>query len=356
LILSKRRAQLKHAQSQLVIEAMKYVDAIPDKEERIKLITTLRTVTDGKIYVEVERARLTLALSRIYEADGKLKEASETLQEVAVETFGSMDKREKAEFLLEQVRLCHTQHDFVKMQIIANKVSKKVLDEAGFEDLKLKFYRLLIELHSNSKDAGALRKDFQAIYTIPNVLTDRGLLENTLSSIVVFLALSAYGNEVSDLLHRINADKNLDTLPIFKRLVVFLTTKEIIPWPLPEEPVYQTHPVLAQPFWFALLHKRVVQHNIRVIAGYYSRLRFARFSALLSLPAEAAELFLSETVSEKMVYAKIDRPAGIVSFEKPKLPSEVLAEWSGDISQLLGLVETTCQLINKENMLHKIVA
>jgi hypothetical protein len=50
-----------------------------------------------------------------------------------VETFGSMDKREKAEFLLEQVRLCLTQRDFVKMQIISNKVSKRVLDEDGFE-------------------------------------------------------------------------------------------------------------------------------------------------------------------------------------------------------------------------------
>ena len=50
-----------------------------------------------------------------------------------VETFGAMEKREKAEFLLEQVRLCLTQRDFVRMQIIANKVSKKVLDEEGFE-------------------------------------------------------------------------------------------------------------------------------------------------------------------------------------------------------------------------------
>jgi hypothetical protein len=44
-----------------------------------------------------------------------------------------MEKREKAEFLLEQVRLCLSQRDFVRMQIIANKVSKKVLDEEGFE-------------------------------------------------------------------------------------------------------------------------------------------------------------------------------------------------------------------------------
>lgn len=43
-------------------------------------------------------------LARLREEEGKIAEASETLQEVAIETFGSMEKREKAEFLLEQVR------------------------------------------------------------------------------------------------------------------------------------------------------------------------------------------------------------------------------------------------------------
>lgn len=102
----------------MVTEAMTYLDKMPNKDETVKLINTLRTITDGKvrcnhrsarehnarargarwlvllraldvgcppqIYVEVERARLTLMLSRILEADGNVKEASETLQEVAV--------------------------------------------------------------------------------------------------------------------------------------------------------------------------------------------------------------------------------------------------------------------------------
>jgi 26S proteasome regulatory subunit N5 len=33
---------------------------------------------------------------------------------------------------------------------------------------------------------------------------------------------------------------------------------------------------------------------------------------------------------------------------------ETLSEWSSDLGQLLGLVERTCHLINKENMIHKI--
>jgi 26S proteasome regulatory subunit N5 len=38
----------------------------------------------GKIYVEIERARLTKRLAGILEAEGKVEEAADTLQEVAV--------------------------------------------------------------------------------------------------------------------------------------------------------------------------------------------------------------------------------------------------------------------------------
>jgi hypothetical protein len=43
-----------------------------------------------QIFVEVERARLTLLLSRIFEAEGKQKEASDTLQEVAVRVLHAL--------------------------------------------------------------------------------------------------------------------------------------------------------------------------------------------------------------------------------------------------------------------------
>jgi hypothetical protein len=33
----------------MVVEAMKYLDEIHDKDEKVKLIGTLRTVSDGKV-------------------------------------------------------------------------------------------------------------------------------------------------------------------------------------------------------------------------------------------------------------------------------------------------------------------
>ena len=42
-----------------------------------------------------------------------------------VETFGSMEKDEKVQFILEQMRLCLATKDFIKTQIISKKISTK---------------------------------------------------------------------------------------------------------------------------------------------------------------------------------------------------------------------------------------
>ena len=77
VLLSKRRAQVKAAVSDMVKEAMLYVEAQQDMDKKIKLIETLNDVTEGKIYVEIERARLVRQLVRIREGQGKIKEAAD---------------------------------------------------------------------------------------------------------------------------------------------------------------------------------------------------------------------------------------------------------------------------------------
>ncbi len=55
-------------------------------------------------------------------------------------------------------------------------------------------------------------------------------------------------------------------------------------------------------------------------------------------------------VTDKVVHAKIDRPAGIVNFEKKRNVEEVLNDWSTDLGKMLGLVEKTGHLINKASV------
>lgn len=53
-------------------------------------------------------------------------------------------------------------------------------------------------------------------------------------------------------------------------------------------------------------------------------------------------------VNAKTISAKIDRIDGIVKFIQPRHANEILNDWSSDTMKLLGLVEKSVHLINKE--------
>lgn len=44
---------------------MGWLDETPDKEKKVALLVALRDITDGKIYVEAERAKLTRMLAKV---------------------------------------------------------------------------------------------------------------------------------------------------------------------------------------------------------------------------------------------------------------------------------------------------
>jgi len=177
---------------------------------------------------------------------------------------------------------------------------------------------------------------------------------------VVFLILSPHSPEQHDLLLRLNSEKNLSDLALFKQMSQQFCTTEIIEWKVfqqryegefnqlcASDQTRSLHPSL-----FDTFKKRVVEHNIRVIAKYYSRIRMTRLSNLLELSIEESERFLSETVVHGEVYAKINRPQGIVVFRKPLQPSELLNNWANSVDTVLSLVEATCHHIHRERMVY----
>ena len=103
---------------------------------------------------------------------------------------------------------------------------------------------------------------------------------------------------------------------------------------------------------YAPAYVRAYVQNIRVLSSAYTKITTERFANLLDLDLAEAEKRLSEMVVQKAVYAAIDRPAGIINFTKPKAAAEVLNEWSGNVSELLTLLEKTCHLIHRESMVH----
>uniref|UniRef100_A0AAQ5ZYM1 26S proteasome non-ATPase regulatory subunit 12 n=1 Tax=Amphiprion ocellaris TaxID=80972 RepID=A0AAQ5ZYM1_AMPOC len=342
MLLTKRRSQLKQAVAKMVQECYKYVDAMTDLTIKLRLIDTLRTVTAGKVWNQFFCA--------------------------SVETYGSMEKKEKAEFILEQMRLCIAVKDYIRTQIISKKINTKFFQEEGSEELKLKYYNLMIQVDQHEGSYLSICKHYRAIYDTPCILEESSKWQQALKSVVLYVILSPYDNEQSDLVHRISADKKLEEIPKYKDLLKQFTTMELMRWASlvedygkelregsPDSPATDvfSYSEEGEKRWKDLKN-RVVEHNIRIMAKYYTRITMKRMAGLLDLSIDESEEFLSSLVVNKTIYAKVDRLAGIINFQRPKDPNDLLNDWSHKLNSLMSLVNKTTHLIAKEEMIHNL--
>jgi 26S proteasome regulatory subunit N5 len=226
-VLAKKRSQSKQAIVKMVQECCTYVDRTPDKETKIKLIDALRVVSEGKIYVENERARLTKILSDIKEADGDILGAATIMEALQIETYGTMDKREKVEFILEQMRLCLAKHDLVRTQIISKKISTKFFNDPEQQDLKLKYYELMILLDKEQSYIKTARY-YLAIADSESITNDVEKRKPFMINAVLYCILSPYDNEQVDLMNNLYKNKFLEDIPLYKELLKLFLCKELI--------------------------------------------------------------------------------------------------------------------------------
>ncbi|KAL3321188.1 26S proteasome non-ATPase regulatory subunit 12 [Cichlidogyrus casuarinus] len=359
VFMTKKRSQLKQAVTKMVQKAMTYLDLVPDKKTKLSLIDTLRSVTEGKIYVELERARLTKQLSDIREMDGDIEGACSVLLELQVETYGSMEKKEKVEFLLEQIRLCMLRKDYIRVQIQGDKINIKFFEGEDTDDLKLKYYNLMIEVDYHNNNYINVCKHFYEIYSTKKVQDNENERFRALKNMVANLLLSPYDNEQSDLINRRVTIRDLEKFPDFLDMMKSFIKNELINWKdfcgkyeklvCSEVETFKGHPKRWED-----LKSRVIEHNIRIIALYYNRITIKRMSQLLELSEELTEEYLSDLVIKKTVTAKIDRLLFIVNFTEKKAPIDILNDWSHNVNQLMGLINQTSHLINKERVVHAI--
>ncbi|KAJ8682767.1 hypothetical protein QAD02_018559 [Eretmocerus hayati] len=362
VLLSKRRSQLKRAVTKMVQECCTYIDKTPDRDTMIKLIETLRSVTEGKIYVEVERARLTHRLAKLKEEDGDISGATAVMLELQVETYGSMTKLEKASLILEQMRLCILKQDFVRTQIIAKKINVKFFEDESDEEtqkLKLKYYELMMDLAKHEGWYLELCRHNRAVLETPTVKANADKKHTALSRAVLYLILAPHEPEQADLTHRLLADKLLEEIPIYKELLRLFVNPELIKWSglceiyeknLRGTEVFSSNTEEGRKRW-GELRNRVVEHNIRIMAKYYTRITLSRMAELLDLPVEETEQCLCNLVETGVINARTDRPAGVVRFTRTQEPAALLDEWAGSLAKLMSLVNNTTHLIHQEEML-----
>ena len=330
------------------------------EDAKMQLMKTLQEVTEGKVFLEVERARVSRLLSDQLYAHGEVNQAADTLQELAVETFGSMDRREKVEFILEQMRLNVERSDFHRVNMLSRKIHTKFFEDEAQHDLKLLYYELMIKTGMHDDKPLDVCKYYREVRNTPRVQADEERSRDALRHAIIFLVLAPFDPEQSDLMGRVEASEPLDTVPEYKSLLKCFTTPELMRWPGIEAlfgPMLRALPVFSgskegEKRW-KQLHTRVVEYNLQVIAKYYTKIRLCRLAQLLDLTTDQAEEALADLVVKKTIHARIDRPAGLINFEPRMSDDEVLNQWSNDMSKLLQTVEKVSHLVEKEWAIHR---
>lgn len=132
--------------------------------------------------------------------------------------------------------------------------------------------------------------------------------------------------------------------------------------PLQEDDITQQMSAF-EPFQDRTLHsknhlieliRQLVQHNLRVIERYYSRISLERMSQLVGVSVERTENELGDMVVNGRIGAKINRLAGIVTINKRKqFTNERLNSWNNDLKTTLDKIEQTCHLIDREKVIHQ---
>lgn len=374
--LCKKRSLIKYSIKCMIRDSCEMVDSISDESIKNQLIEVLRTVTAGKIYVEVERARLTKRVVDKLEKAGKVEEAREMIMELQIETYGSMEVREKVQYLLHQMRLSIQLGDYFRAGVISKKISVKFFaqEDEEIQSMKLEYFNYMIGIGLYEENFLEVCKHYLAIYQDQKIKEDPVKLEEMLKRIVVYILLSSYDNEQSDLMHRINEISQIEIVPKYKSLLELFIKQEIIFWKntiiADYEDMLRSGVLLDNTPWnfifskvfpddsqgtrrFELFHKCVGEHNVRMIAKYYTRISFERMAHLLEFSVEEMETFLCKLIADGVVSSiKIHRPSRVIHLRPKRFSIDILDEWGSNVRKLTNTLDRISHLILKEEMVH----
>ena len=101
LILFKRRSQAKKPVVEMIALCQKTLfDKLPNRNEKYRMLESIREACEGKMFLEREYAEATKTLCEYMEEDGKTEEGTKMIQEIQIETYGSLEVKEKVDFIL----------------------------------------------------------------------------------------------------------------------------------------------------------------------------------------------------------------------------------------------------------------
>lgn len=362
----KKHLQSEQAIGEMIRECCKFSDLLAVRDEKVKLLETLKTVTNGKLYSEMERAKICKDLAAMMKEDGNVSRAISILDDLKIDTITSLNRKDRIEIILQQMELLVESKDYVKCLIVAKKINKQILDQtAELELLKIRFYQLMIIIDKSENYLNTSRHH-QSMLSTETIASQPVEKKQLLALAIVYCILAPFDNEKSDMMERLLKHKFIDEIQLYKELLKEFTTIELINWYTMKAKFKDELMTLGM---FDVTQQEglkcwkdfrtaTIEHNIKVFATYYQRVYLSHMSELLDINVDETEKHLCNLIVNKSIKAKIDRLTGIVSFNqkhtsdstKPSTDN-VLNDWLDQVSALMHIIDNTTHLINKETEL-----
>jgi len=392
-LLSRRRAQTVKVIKEVVKIGVGMID-LAEEPDRTKLIDSFLEQVAGKIFLEIERVKLTELKTQQLVAKGDHKEASKLMQSVQIETYGTIDKEKRLDFMLEQMKLLLKVDDFIRMAVVRNKIKEKLL--RAFPERCKTYNQLSVQLFLNDENFVAISEGYWNIHELLRVREsssetkmdvdekepmkeDKEAKKVVLDDVkgeeeyfdsehfncaVVSCILAEYSEEQAKVLKKylkIVEDRKQEgiselisfLLKVFNRAepmtpIMETLQKRGLDQDMLEFELLYIGKKIRDPQLLQLLKTRSLQHNIRIYSLYYTQMTLDRVSEFLDVSKQEAEDVVCKMVGKDKLWARIDQLTGIIKFRKPVDNTEVLSGWTKNVDSMLDLVAKTSEMINKE--------
>lgn len=333
--------------------AMEQINNIGDEQVRLNFILKLVEVTSGKLFVELQRAVLTRYLVDYHESRKEYNECINLIQDLKLEVLSSMDEYECVSLMLRQLQYCLIIKDSFRAGFCVEKITQK---RCQIDELLLIFYKYLLQYH------GEFTKDFLELarthYNIYSIIIKEDTIDKPLDPEKVAMKNESLTHAVINLLMAPRTPEQVrfcEEVSELRDLSFNITAKHLLNTFMGTNLI--TFPVFWERFGNDIpqefkdtMRIRVVEHGLRIISGFYSRISLQKLAKLLAIGVDELEQRIIDLVFNEKFYARIDRPNKIVTFKVQKKVSEVADEFSRNVAEVCKLVDHAHYLIEKEKL------
>lgn len=347
-----------------------------NQEEQTSILRSIIEVTEGKMYVEYEFSLAVRKLTEILLNQGNREEATKLIQDIQIETFGSLEKLYKVEYILFQIKVLIEKGDFIRTLIVSNKVVRKHLEEKGMEGIKVAFYLLMVKYYIKEEKYLQASESFQVLFEFYknteavkelinskknildidfSALSSKDLFEKFIYFLNISPADSTTLEKIKDV--KVKYVKELEEYPTLGKLINLRSGDDIVEITESFLSQFNNSTFIDNSELFIegkknakLFRKYIIQHNLLIFHKFYNQVFLNKIADFIKVSVEEVELEVCDMVMNKYIYARINRIKGVVTF-RPKQTHERKSDaLNEDLLKMLETLENTCHLIHKENL------